>query len=130
MKKMIIAACAAFFAVSTSAVAQSTPAPQASEQKGGVQEEIRATSGQLKETYGAVSQQLNLLKKEIGPDASAATPAQSTQLQNMKTSLAQLEGMLTTVNTANEAQWPEIKQKAEQVRAAALKLVAERKTTK
>lgn len=126
MNKMILAACAALFAASFTATAQTTATPvgtEATPQKG-VKEETRAASGQLKEAYGAVSQQYALLSKEAG---TAATAEQTAQLNTLKTSLAELESMLTAVNTATEANWPEVKVKAEAARTAALKLVAERK---
>ncbi len=79
-------------------------------------------SGQLKEAYGGVSQELSVLKKEIGPDASLATPEQSAKQSDLVTCLSQIEGMLTTVNTANEELWPEIRTKAELVRTKAISL--------
>lgn len=89
-----------------------------------MKEETRAASGQLKEAHGAVSQQYALLSKEAGAEATAE---QTAQLNTLKTSLAELESMLTAVNTATEANWPEVKLKAEAARTTALKLVAERK---
>ncbi|HRH37641.1 MAG TPA: hypothetical protein PK760_04820 [Flavobacteriales bacterium] len=88
-----------------------------------VQEEIRATSGQLKETYGAVSQQLAMLNRTIGPDAAKATADQAAKRNQLKTALTKLEGILTTVNTANEADWAAIKAKAATVGAEAKALL-------
>lgn len=129
MNKMILAACAAVFAASFTATAQSDATPVATETpiaapQQGVKEETRAASGQLKEAYGSVSQQYAQLSKEAGAEATAE---QAAQLNTLKTSLAELESMLTAVNTATEANWPEVKAKAEAARTTALKLVAERK---
>ncbi|MBK7383955.1 MAG: hypothetical protein IPI81_11610 [Flavobacteriales bacterium] len=110
-------------AISTSVSAQN--ASSASEQAS-IQDEIRTTSAQLKEAYGILSQDIAHLNREIGPDATKATPEQDAMRARMQKSLTQLEGMLTTVNTANEEQWVEIKAKAEAVRTGALSLVKER----
>lgn len=117
MKKHILFVCAALMLASINATAQTSPAanPQPT-----VQDEIRITSGQLKEAFGAVSQQLTMLNKEIGSDATLATPEQVARKEELTKSLLQIEGMLTTVNTANEEMWPEIKAKAELIRAAAV----------
>jgi hypothetical protein len=128
MKKIFIASCIAVFAMSAQAVAQNGTTT-ATEQVS-VQDEIRATSGELKEAYGILSQDLAHLNREIGPNADAATPAQAATRDAMKTTLSQLEGMLSTVNTANEEQWADIKAKAATVRAKALDLVAARKAAK
>lgn len=128
MKKILIASCIAVFAMSAQAVAQNGTTT-ATEQVS-VQDEIRATSGELKEAYGILSQDLARLNREIGPDAAAATAAQATSRDAMKTKLSQLEGMLTTVNTANEEQWAEVKAKAAIVRAEALDMVKARQGTK
>lgn len=104
------------------ATAQTTPAP--TEQKS-VQDEMRATSGQLKEAYGAVSQQLAYLNREIG--TAEATAEQTGRREALSASLLKLEGMLTTVNSRDESQWAEIKAKAEMVRTEALALVPARK---
>ena len=120
MKKLIIATSAAFLFLSTGTIAQTTAVP-ATEQPS-VQNEIRTTSGQLKEAYAAVSQQLTQLNKEIGADAAQATEAQAAQRTKLTTALSQIEGMLSTVNTADEKQWSAIKAKAETVRTEALKL--------
>lgn len=102
MKKILLASCIAVFAMGTTAVAQNgtttTATPQVS-----VQDEIRTTSGELKEAYGILSQDLARLDREIGPNADAATPAQAATRASMKTTLTQLEGMLSTVNTAGGA---------------------------
>ncbi len=127
MNKMILAALAALTVSTTIAQTAITPAAQATEQKGGLKEETRAASGQLKETYSTVSQQYALLSKEIGPDATKATAEQAAELNSLKMSLAELESMLTAVNTATEANWPEVKAKAQAARTSALKLVAARK---
>ena len=127
MNKMILAAFAVFAVGTTKAQSTVAPAAQATEQKGGMKEETRATSGQLKEVYSTVSQQYALLSKEIGPDATKATAEQAAQLNALKTSLAELESMLTAVNTATEANWQEVKVKAEAARTSALKMVAARK---
>ena len=127
MNKMILAALAALTVSTTIAQTAITPAAQATEQKGGLKEEARAASGQLKETYSTVSQQYALLSKEIGPDATKATAEQAAELNSLKMSLAELESMLTAVNTATEANWPEVKAKAQAARTSALKLVAARK---
>jgi len=129
MKKILIATCLAVFAMGTTAVAQNgtttTATPQVS-----VQDEIRATSAELKEAYGILSQDMAVLNREIGPNADAATPAQAATRDAMKTKLSQLEGMLSTVNTANEEQWAEVKAKAAIVRAEALDMVKARRGTK
>lgn len=126
MKAILIAACVALFATTTPLVAQN--AVNTSAQAPTVQEQIRAMSGQLKGTYGELSQQLNLLNKEIG--TATPTSAQTDYRTKLKTSLSQLEGMLTTVNTANEAAWPEIKAKAELLQTAAHDLIVARKEAK
>ncbi|MBL0129334.1 MAG: hypothetical protein IPP83_18225 [Flavobacteriales bacterium] len=123
MKNLFLASCIGLMAISTSASAQD--ASSAAEQVS-VQDEIRATSAQLKEAYGILSQDIAHLNREIGPDATKATPEQDAMRARMQKSLSQLEGMLTTVNTANEEQWAEIKAKAETVRTGALSLVKER----
>lgn len=92
-----------------------------------MQDEVRATSASLKEAYGILSQDLAHLGREIGPDASKATPEQVAIRTRLTTALSQLEGMLTTVNTVGEDQWIAAKAKAEQTRANALAIVEERK---
>ncbi len=123
MKNLFLASCIGLMAISTSVSAQN--ASSASEQAS-IQDEIRTTSAQLKEAYGILSQDIAHLNREIGPDATKATPEQDAMRARMQKSLTQLEGMLTTVNTANEEQWVEIKAKAEAVRTGALSLVKER----
>ncbi len=129
MNKLIIAACAAMLSIGTSTIAQTTTTAVADPQVS-IQDETRAVSGELKEAYGLVSQQLTQLNKEIGADATKATPEQATKRDQLKNALSKLEGMLSTVNTANEQAWPEIKAKAATVKAEALALVPVKATTK
>jgi len=116
--KTIAATMFAIFA-SLSALAQT---PQSSTK----QEEVRTISASLKEAYGVLSQDLARLGREIGADATKATPAQAAMRERMQTTLGQLESVLTTVNTVGDDQWTDAKAKAEQVRVRAMAIVEER----
>lgn len=119
--------CLAFITMNVTAQAQTTTAPTAPEQGGGVRDEVRSISGHLKEAHSSVWHHMTVLRKEIGPDVTQATPEQAAQLEKLNASLQQLESMLTVVNTADGAAWPEVKEKALAVRAAAVQLANERK---
>lgn len=125
MKQMILTV---VLAMSGSTLfAQSSVTPVKADAPVVAQDEVRAVSAQLKEAYGILSQDLAHLGREVGPDATKATPEQTAMRERMTTALAQLEGMLSTVNSGDAAQWTEIKAKAEAVRKNALAIVEERK---
>lgn len=125
MKKILIASCIALFAAGSQAVAQSSQSTDKAQVS--VQDEIRALSAELKEAYGILSQDIAHLNREIGTNPAAATPAQATMRDRMKATLTRLEGMLTTVNSADESQWEAVKAKSAVIRTEALDLVKERK---
>jgi hypothetical protein len=111
--------------------AQARPAAPANQAGTAVeQDEVRALAVRLKEAYGAVTQEVAALEREQGTDATKLTGNEATLRDRLKTSVLQIEGMLTTVSTGDKAQWGEIKAKAEQVLDGAGKLLAERKATK
>lgn len=130
MKKLLLLCSAVLFSFGMDALAQTAVPAQRTGDGSDVQTEIRTLSGQLKETYGALYQQLNLLNKEIAATGVEATAAQVASRDEMTLTLSQLEGMLSTVNTADEAQWADIKAKAAMVSEKATALVEKRKAAK
>ncbi|MBK9175338.1 MAG: hypothetical protein IPM46_03160 [Flavobacteriales bacterium] len=128
--KHLLSLCAALLLATTSLLAQSAKPQSAAVALDQSADEVRAMSGQLKEAHGLVSREIAVLDREIGPDATKATAEQAQHKEQLKTSLAQLEGMLTAVNSGDKAQWAETKTKAEAIRAEALGLVKSRKAEK
>lgn len=128
--KHLLSLCAVLSLLTSSLFAQTaTPQSAAAVQEQGA-DEVRALSGQLKEAYGLVSREIAVLDREVGPDATKATAEQSGRKEQLKTALARLEGMLTTVNSGDKTQWAETKSKAEAVRNEALGLVKRRQAEK
>lgn len=130
MKKLLLLCTAVLFSLGMDALAQTAVPAQNSGDGSDVQTEIRTLSGQLKETYSSVYQQLNLLSKEIAATGTEPQTAQATFRDEMTLALSQLEGMLSTVNSADEAQWADIKSKAALVIERATALVEKRKAAK
>lgn len=126
MKKVLITL--AVLAFSMAAQAQAPANTKVSTTPGVANDDVAGLSAQLKEAYGILSQDFAHLGREIGPDASKATPEQAAMRDRMQNSLKQLEGMLATVNSPDAAgQWAEVKAKAEVVRSNAMAIVEERK---
>lgn len=127
MKKAILSAVVASFALAINVKAQSSSPVSASAPSGSVQDEVRVVSGELKEAYAAVYQQLNLLNKEVAAVSGAQSPEQAARQERLNTALLQLEGMLSTVNSVNEESWSEVKAKAQIVRTSAMELIPAKK---
>lgn len=127
MKKAILSAVLAGFVLAINVNAQSASPVSASASSGSVQDEIRVVSGELKEAYAAVYQQLNLLNKEVAAVSGAQSPEQAARQERLNTALLQLEGMLSTVNSVNEESWSEVKAKAQIVRTSAMELIPAKK---
>lgn len=126
MKKLFFSL--AVLALSVAAQAQAPAQVNATGAPGKASDDVAGLSAQLKEAYGILSQDLAHLGREIGPDATKATPEQTAMRERMQNSLKQLEGMLTTVNSPDAAnQWADVKAKAEMVRSNAMAIVEERK---
>lgn len=126
MKKLFLTL--AVLAASVAAQAQAPAQVNASAVPGKASDDVASLSAQLKEAYGILSQDLAHLGREIGPDATKATPEQAAMRERMQNSLKQLEGMLTTVNSPDAInQWADVKAKAEMVRGNAMAIVEERK---
>lgn len=123
MKKAILTIALAIIIAAVNSSAQSSTPVTPSSTGSTLQDEIRSVSGDLKEAYAAVFQQLNLLNKEIASMSDGPTAIQASRQGDLKTSLLQIEGLLSTVNTSSEESWPEVKAKAQKVRTAALGLV-------
>ncbi|MBK8498989.1 MAG: hypothetical protein IPL52_09270 [Flavobacteriales bacterium] len=66
---------------------------------------------------------MNLLNKELAAMPYGPTASQASRQAELKTALFQIEGLLSTVNTANEESWPDVKAKARTVCTAAMELV-------
>lgn len=107
---LFLAAALAFASASASAQNATSPA----------REEVTQASGNLKEAYGVLSKSIAMLDREVGADAKAATPAQKKEREKLTGLLAEVEAMLTAVNTADAAHWPEVKEKAEATRKRAM----------
>ena len=123
MKKTILSTLLAIFVSAINTNAQSSSPVSAGASGGTIQDEVRTVSGELKEAYAAVYQQLNLLNKEMAVVSDGQPPEQAARQEKLNTALLQLEGMLSTVNSVNEESWPEVKAKAEVVRTSAMELI-------
>lgn len=129
MKKALIIPALVALGMTAQAQAQVVTSPAGTAVQ--ASDEVMNLSAELKAAYGILSQDLAHLGREIGPDASKATPEQAAMRERMKTALLQLEGMLSTVNGPDAAkQWDDVKAKAAMVRANALSIVEERKATR
>lgn len=118
MKKLFASFAIAVFCCTMPVFGQNAGAPD--------REEVLKMSASLKEAHGHVSKSLAMLNREIGPDAEAATAAQRAEREELTAIKVEMEAALTSVNTATEAQWAEVKQKSEASRKRAVELVERR----
>lgn len=129
MKYLITSTMAALCFMTAAAQTAIQPAPTAKTQQEPT-DEAREMSGQLKDAYGMVTREIAVVDREIGGDATKATPEQASRREKLVLAQQQLEGMLTTVNSGDRTQWTEIKVKAEAVRTNALSLIKSRPVSK
>lgn len=104
MKKLLIALGCATLLFAAPAYAQNSSKPD--------REQVMQISGSLKEAHGILSKSLAMLDREIA-GAEAASAEQKAERAEYVAKIAELESMLTAVNTADQAQWAEVKEKAE-----------------